>query len=234
MIDLRDELRELGRAITVEAPDDLADVVLARITRPAARTRKWRRWVAALAALLAAVGVSAAISAPVRAAIIHVLGFGGTEVRFEPGPTPAPSPALPGEHPADLAAAGREVGFAVRAPKALGVPASITVAEGRVVSLRYSLPSGPAQIDEFAGSLGVMWDKYAASGMAQRVKVNGHDALWFAEPVTLVYVPPNGVEDPGSARQTNGTLIWTEGNVTYRLDGIRPLDAALAVARGMS
>ena len=68
MTDLRDELRELGRGITVEARDDMADRVLAAISVPATRrTRKWRRWVAALAALLAAVGVSAAVSAPVRA-----------------------------------------------------------------------------------------------------------------------------------------------------------------------
>ena len=36
-----------------------------------------------------------------------------------------------------------------------------------------------------------------------------------------------------SARLTDGTLIWTEGIITYRLDGVRPLTAALALASGM-
>ena len=233
MTDLRDEMRELGRGITVEARDDLADLVLAAVGVPRPHTHKWRRWVAALAALLAAVGVSAAISAPVRATIIHVFSFGGTEVRNAPGPAPASSPALPGTHPADLAAAEREVGFAVRVPPALGSPVAITVSDGRVVSLRYAQPSGPVQIDEFAGNLGPLWDKYVAGGVAQRVDVNGHDGVWFDKPTTLVYVWPDGSEDSASARRTNGTLIWTDGNISYRLDGVRPLNAALAVARAM-
>lgn len=237
MTELQDELRALGRGLAVTTPDDLADNVMAQLDAPVravSRTPRWRRWVAALAALIAALAVSAAISAPVRAAIVHVFRFGGTEVRQEPGPTPASSPALPGEHLADLAAAGREVGFAVRAPNALPAPDSITVGDGRVVSLKYSLPSGPAQIDEFAGNLGVMWEKYAAGGMAQHVTVNGHDALWFEDPVTLTYVLPNGGEDSASTRLTNGTLVWTDNNVTYRIDGIRPLAKALAVAESIS
>jgi hypothetical protein len=233
MTDLRDELRELGRGITVEARDEMADLVLGAISVPRQRTHKWRRWMAALAALLAAVGVSAAVSAPVRGAITHVFGFGGTEVRREPGPPPASNPALPGTHAADLAAAEREVGFAVRVPRALGVPASVTVSDRRVVSLRYALPSGPVQIDEFRGDLGVLWEKYIAGGLAQRVEVNGHDAVWFDKPTTLVYVLPDGSEDSGSARQTDGTLVWTEGNITYRLDGVRPMAAALGLASGM-
>jgi hypothetical protein len=233
MTELPEELRALGRDLTVDAQDDLADRVLARIAAPVARTARWRRWVAALAVLLAAFGVSAAISAPVRAVIVHVLRFGGVEVRQEPGPPPVSSPTLPGEHPAGLAAAGHEAGFSVRVPRALGVPDSVTVADGRIVSLHYARPGGSVQVDEFAGNLGVMWEKYAASGMARRVTVNGHDALWFESPTTLVYVGSEGVELPGSARQTNGTLIWIDGALTFRLDGIRPLDAALAVARSM-
>jgi hypothetical protein len=234
MIDLRDELRELGRGMTAVPSDDLADVVLARVGAPVGRTRTWRRWVAALAALIAAIAVSAAVSAPVRAAISHVFRFGGVEVHHGQGPAPVPSPTLPGEHPTDVAAAERQVRFTVRTPAALGLPTSITVSERRVVTLRYSSASGPVQIDEFNGSLGPMWDKYMMAGDAQRVDVNGHDGLWFPQPVTLVYVLPNGSQDPRSARLTNGTLVWIDGAITYRMDGIQPLRAALDVARGMS
>jgi hypothetical protein len=234
MTELPDELRALGRGLTAQAPDGLADRVLASIATPAARTGRWRRWVAAFAVLLAAVGVSAAVSAPVRAAIVHVFRFGGVEVRQEPGPAPASSPALPGEHATDLAVAGREVGFPVRVPTALGAPDSVTVADGRVVSLHYARPNGPVRIDEFAGSLGVMWEKYAGSGIARHVAVNGHDGLWFDGQVTLVYVGSDGTQLPGSVRQTDGTLIWLDGGLTFRLDGVRPLDDALAIAGTMN
>jgi hypothetical protein len=243
MNDLQDQLRALGRALNAGVRDDLADAVQARIAalppdrrtgRAAARTPRWRRWVAAIAALLAAVAVSAAVSAPVRAAITHVFRFGGVEVRPGPGPTPLASPTLPGEHATDLDSAGREVGFRVRTPARLPPPDAVTVSDKRVVSLYYSRPSGPVRIDEFSGDVDhVMWDKYVAVGMAQRVTVAGHDALWFEDPSVLQYVLPDGEPDPGSARRTHGALVWSDGGVTYRIDGIRPLADAIAVAASM-
>jgi hypothetical protein len=238
-LSLPDELRALGRGLTVRAPEDLADRVLAGIAAAPARTRWWRRWLAGLVVLVAAVGVSAAVSAPVRAAIVHALRFGGVEMRPGPGPSPAASPVLPSQYPADLPGAARAVGFPVRVPAALGAPGSVTVADGRVVTLTYPAPAGTAspagtvRLDEFAGNLGVLWDKYLAGGVAQEVSVNGHQALWFADQVTLVYVDANGTELPTSARSSSGTLVWTDGAVTYRLDGVRPLSAALAVARSL-
>jgi hypothetical protein len=229
-LSLPDELRALGRGLTARARDDLGDRVLAGIAATPARTRWWRRWLAGLVVLVAAVGVSAAVSAPVRAGIVHALRFGGVEVRPGPGPSPAASPVLPSAYPTDLPGAARVVGFPIRVPAALGAPGSVTVADGRVVTLTYP---GSVRLDEFAGNLGVLWEKYVAGGVAQRVDVNGHEALWFADRVTLVYVDANGSQLPGSARTSSGTLVWTEGTVTYRLDGLRPLDAALAAAASL-
>jgi hypothetical protein len=231
MTDLPEELRALGRGLTVRASEDLADRVLAGIAAAPARTRWWHRWLAGLVVLVAAVGVSVAVSAPVRATIAHALRFGGVEVRPGPGPSPAASPALPSAHPTDLPGASRVVGFPVRVPAALGAPGSVTVADGRVVTLTYSAPA--VRLDEFAGDLGPMWDKYLNGGVAQQVDVDGRQALWFDDKVTLVYVGPDGSEVLGSARDSNGTLVWTEGTVTYRLDGVRPLAAALDVARSL-
>jgi hypothetical protein len=230
-LSLPEELRALGRGLTVRASEDLADRVLAGIAAAPARTRWWRRWLAGLVVLVAAVGVSVAVSAPVRATIAHALRFGGVEVRPGPGPSPAASPALPDAHPTDLPGASRVVGFPVRVPAALGAPGSVTVADGRVVTLTYSAPG--LRLDEFAGNLGYLWDKYLDGGVAQRVDVDGHPALWFDDKVTLVYVGPDGSEVPGSARDSSGTLVWTEDTVTYRLDGVRPLAAALDVARSL-
>jgi len=231
---LPEQLRALGRGLSVRVPDDLADRVLAEISvAPVKRTTVWRRWGAGLAALVVAAGVSAAVSAPVRAAIGHVFGFGGVEVRQGPGPSPASTPSLPGAHRADIDSAQREVGFRIRVPLVLGDPESVTVADGRVVSLHYTQPTGPVQIDQFEGDLGAMWAKYA-KGPAQFTTVNGLDALWFSEPVTLVYIDAEGVEREESSRLTSGSLVWMDGGLTFRLDGIRPLDAAVTVARSMS
>ena len=232
MTELPDELRALGRDLTARPRDDLADRVMADIAASVARRPWWRRWIAALAVLLAAVGVSVALSAPVRAAIVHVFRFGAVEVREEPAPPPASSPSLPGEHTTDVAGAGREVGFRVRVPAALGTPDSVTVADARVVSLRYTRPGGPVRIDEFAGDLGVLWEKYAGAGMARQVTVAGHDGLWFEGPVTLVYVGADG-SSLQSARRTSDTLVWLDGGLMFRLDGIGSLDAALAIAATM-
>jgi hypothetical protein len=125
------------------------------------------------------------------------------------------------------------VGFRVRVPAGLGEPESVTVADGRVVSLHYTRPSGPVRIDQFVGDVGGMWAKYA-QGPAQLTTVGGLEALWFNAPATLVYIDANGFEREESSRLTNGSLVWQDGGLTLRLDGIRPLDAALAVARSMS
>jgi hypothetical protein len=108
----------------------------------------------------------------------------------------------------------------------------VTVADRRVVSLHYRRAGGSVRIDQFAGDLGHMWSKYA-DGPAQRTTVDGLDALWFHDAVILVYVDGTGVQRPESTRLTGGTLVWTYGGVTFRLDGIRPLEAAVAVARSM-
>lgn len=232
--ELAQRLRALGHAVSVRLPDDLADRVLADVAAvPPQRGVPWRRWIAAFAALLVALGVSLAISAPVRAAFLSVFEFGGIQVREEPGPAPAATPVLPGEHRTDVETAQREVGFRIRVPAALGPPDSVTVADGRVVSLHYLRDFGAVRIDEFAGDLGWMWSKYAQT-VADSTTVNGREALWFDGPVTLVYVDATGVERAESARQTDGTLVWTEGGLMFRLDGIGTLDAAIAVARSMT
>jgi hypothetical protein len=142
---------------------------------------------------------------------------------------------LPGEHRTDLAGAAAEVGFGVRLPAGLGAPARVTVTDDRVVSVLYPPRAGRpgVRLDEFAGTLGVMWEKYTGVGVAEPVDVAGHRGLWFRQPVNLVYVDRAGVAHPESARLTTGTLVWTVGALTFRLDGAGPREAAVAIAAGV-
>jgi hypothetical protein len=227
---LAEELRELGRTLPAPLPADLAGRVMAGIAGLPPHRRRWRRRIAGLLALLLAAVATVALATPVRAAVGRVLGFGGVRVHEQAGPSPRPGATLPGEHATDLAGAARVVGFPVRVPSALGAPDRVTVADGRVVSLYWSRPGGPVRLDEFAGDLGPYWEKYTALGAARAVTLNGHEALWFAEPVTLVYVAADGTELTDTARETTATLLWRDSPVTLRLDGVRALDEALAVA----
>ncbi len=226
--ELAEQLRALGRGITVRVPEALSDRVMADIHASPVGRGRWRRWMAALGTLLGALGVTVAVSGPVRAGLLDIFGFSGIEVHTGPGPTPAASPTLPGEHATDLAAAQTEVGFRIRVPSALGEPESVTVADGRVVSLHYP----GVRIDQFRGSPRGMWEKYSEAA-AQHTTVNGNEALWFDEPVTLVYVDSHGLEHTAQARQSDSTLVWMEGDVVFRVAGVQSLDAALTIARSM-
>ena len=242
MADLPDQLRELGQRLDARPADDLADRVLARVCavpprgHPAWRgpwRSRWRLVALVAGVIVALVGGVVAVSPPVRAAIAHF--FGGVRIHTSPShlptPTARPSP-LPGEHRTDLDGAAREVGFRVRLPAALGAPSEVTVADGRVVSLRYRGPHGPIRVDEFAGDLGPMWDKYTHV-LAQPVDVGGRQGLWFAGPVVVEYVDRDGNPIPATSRTTGDTLIWIDGPLTFRLDGVASRADAVTIAESM-
>jgi hypothetical protein len=227
MPELSEELRLLGGQLGTPAPD-LADRVLTRLSHQTSRPSGWLRAAAVLVGLLVAVGLAAAVSPQVRAAIRTVFGVAGVDVLPGAGPTPAPTPVLPADHATDLAGAAREAGFAVRVPSGLGDPAQVRVADGRVVTLLYP---GGVRIEEFAGTLAIDYQKYIAGGVALPVSVGGDPGLWFEQPITLVYIDRDGIPHPESARQTAGhTLTWTAGALTLRIEGVPTRAGALALA----
>jgi hypothetical protein len=77
---------------------------------------------------------------------------------------------------------------------------------------------------------GIMFQKIDPKTV-EDTTVNGRPALWVDSPYLLV----TGSGDTSMTRlvEDGHTLIWTEGNRTYRLETTLGLDEARRVAEGM-
>jgi hypothetical protein len=220
------ELRQLSAHLSVPPAPDVRTAVRARL---AARPR--RRWRAVAAAL--AVAVLIAVVPPARAAVAHavsdLLDFAGVRVKQgQPAPAPTPSP-LPSARPVGLDEARGLARFPVGVPARLGPPERVEVADGaRVVTLLYH--GGAVRLDEFDGRLNWVFLKTEAERDGQFVD----DGIWFPRPHAVEYVDRTGAVRHETSRLAGPTLIWTNGPVTYRLEGVTALDEALAIARSMN
>jgi hypothetical protein len=236
------ELRDLADRLDVPPPGDHRAAVRARLAEvPAAnaRRRRLRRWLAAAAAVV--VGTVAAVP-PARTAVADAVTglfrFAGVEVREEPGPRGLPTTAspLPELRSAGLDEARRVARFPVRVPARLGVPEEVTVADPgpdgapRVVTLVYS--GGSVRLDQLDGPLDIGFVKQDPD--AQWTQVPGAGvALWFPGPHAVTYRDRTGMDRVATARLAAPTLVWQVGDVTYRLEGVRSLDEAAAIAGSM-
>ena len=64
----------------------------------------------------------------------------------------------------------------------------------------------------------------------ESTKVNGHEAVWAVGPYPIVM--KNG--DLDIRRMVDGNvLIWSEGEITYRLESDLPIDEAIKVAESL-
>jgi hypothetical protein len=222
VVDLVQELQQLGAEIDVPDALDVAATVRRRLAEPAPARRalNGRRTLSAAAAALV-VGMAAAfvLSPQVRATAADLFRFAGVEVQWGESTAPAtPIVPLPSQSETDgVARAQRQVAFPIGVPDALGAPEQVLVADGgRVVSLIWS--SDGIRLDEFDGTLDPVFAK-VVSVEATPVDVAGADGLWFGEPHSVTYVGPDGKAIEESARLSAATLIWQAGDVTYRLEG---------------
>jgi hypothetical protein len=233
--DLIDELRELGSRLSVPEPVDQRTAVRNRLTQPQRARPRVRRWV--LAVVAAVVG-TVVVVAPARAAVVGAVGdllrVAGIEVRREPDPggLPAHPSPLPSQRSAALDEAARVALFPLREPSALGPPDQVLLADPdatgapRVVTLTYL--GGTVRFDQFDGAVSPIFLKTAPD--AQWIQVGLESGIWLPAPHPVTYVGRDGLEHTAAARLSGPTLIWSAGDVAYRLEGFSTLEEALAVA----
>jgi hypothetical protein len=233
-------------------PDIAGKWKLGQVHQPV-RTRRVMLWAAVLLIVLLC---SALAVPPVRAALLNLLRIGNVII-FPVEPTATPTTAAPGltSTPAltatpvqslldlvgetTLTDAQSKVKFPIRLPASppnLGAPDRVYLQniEGPVVILVWLDPNSP---DGVRLSLHELGEGAIVYKMAPRVientKVNGHEAIWTEGPY-LVVTKRGDVSGWDMRRLINGkTLIWTEGNVTYRLESNLSLQEAVRIAESL-
>jgi hypothetical protein len=236
--DLAAELRALSTWLDVPPAVDQRTAVRERLTRPQPARHRVRRWV--LAGIAALVG-TVVVVAPARAAVIDAVGgllrIAGIEVRQEPdvGGLPARPSPLPSQRSASLDAARKAALFPVRELTALGPADEVLLADPdsngapRVVSVIYR--GGAVRFDQFDGEMDPFFFKTASD--ARWIEIGGKQGIWLPGPHPVTYVDRAGVERTETARLATPTLIWVDGPVTYRLEGLSTLEEAEAAATSL-
>lgn len=141
-----------------------------------------------------------------------------------------PSP-LPSVRSVALGDARRAAMFPLRLPAALGTPEEVSLADqNRIVTLTYR--GGTVRFDQFDGAVSPVFLKQAPD--ARWVEIGADTGIWLPGPHAVTYVDRDGIERTATARLAGPTLIWSAGQVTYRLEGLATMAEAVEVARSVA
>jgi len=244
-------------------PDLAARVRARVASMPAPRGRSWRAFggfrpmrrglVLALAALLVLAAIAGAVG----------LGLPGIRIFFgegtpSPGATPGTSSASPTTHgsttPGALLGLGAAVtledaeriaGFdAIMPPNPdLGPPDVVYIAGRRMALVWAPSPAFPDIGSEGVGLLINEFRGHVSDGYYQKVlsddtrvepvTVGGSPGYWIEGVHFFTYVDETGKDVDDSHRVVGDTLIWTTGEMTYRIETSLGKDAAIALAESL-
>lgn len=260
---LEKALRGLGAAIafpTAGAPNrDIAAAVRARLESEIApfsggpfrllpgRRPLRRSLVLAVAALLVLAAVAAAI------------GLGLPGIRILVG-DPPPAPPTATVTPSAIAPLGSSLGlgatlpldeveslagFDLRLPPetVAGAPDAAFIRYGRVALVWAARPGLPVAddgigllISQFRGTVDEGYYEKIVDGGAtpEPVTVDGARGYWIdGPPHFFMYIDANGDPVDDSRRLVGDTLIWTDGDVTFRLESSLGKDGAIELAEAL-
>jgi hypothetical protein len=256
------QIRSLSKELDYPRTPDIAGVVMTRLRTPTRPhfTLRARRFAWSLAVILV-LFASLMLIPPVRAAVIEFIQIGVVRIfRAEPTPLPPPNQQIPSTMapvtatPAPtsqplipileslagemtLAEAQKTVNYPILLPSYpsdLGQPDRIFVqeAEGKMTILVWIDPQHP---DQVLMSLHLIpptsWaiDKFDPA-LVQETTVNGQRAIWAVGPYPLRLRN----SDLQFMRLIEGhVLIWTDNDLTYRLETDLSLDEAIKIAESL-
>jgi RNA polymerase sigma factor (sigma-70 family) len=231
-------LLDRSEAETAAHLDVPVGTVKSRTSRALARLRT--RFGVAIAVAVAA-GVIAVVPDTRQAVadvVSHILRFAGVEIHTDGSrpPTGLPSVApLPSTQAVSLEQARRLARFPVGVPASLGAPEAVSVSDPapdgspRVVTLLYR--GGSVRIDEYNGWFDLSFVKTARD--VAFVEVRGTSAVWLDDVHVLSYTDRTGGAQPSTIRLSGPTLLWQNGEVGYRIEGLPTSADAIAVAESI-
>jgi hypothetical protein len=232
-------LRDLGAHLAWPPEIDLASRVSAEIENVVPlRPRRPARRVAlvAAAALLVLTGLLA-VSPGLRAAVFEFLGISGAKVEVHESVAPPSGPSFAGQallgKQLSVEEAEDELGFALTLPRGLGDGVGVfMLREGGATIATVAFRNGDLLLSQFSGSIGQETiGKSVTIGQAERVRVGDALGIWVEGPHT-VYVQDPVIGTIESRPLLGGnTLLWSVGDVTFRLEGSADLEEALRIAR---
>jgi hypothetical protein len=223
-VNIEQELRALP--ISFPPEPDLRAAVVARL-EASTRRRIWP-----LVAVAAAAALGGLLALPdTRAAIERLLEIGGVRIeRVETQPEAERSPLVTGRR-VTREEARRAVAFELAPPEPgerlyldRGVPGGmVSYVRDRVVLSQWEGAQTP-WVEKQVGPAS-RW---------QSVDLDGARGVWITgAPHSMVYIDRIGQPRDHTRRLAGNVLIWERGSITYRLEGARTLEQALAIARNL-
>ncbi len=243
-------LRDLAQTIESAAPSgQLTTAVLERVAAEPVPERsgirialgRWSDWLRGrlrwVGGLLAALVLTGVVVSPVGAEVAEWFGFHGVAVTTDPdADPPSGSPVVPrAEGGLTLDEAAALVDFAPAFPEELGPPNAVSVsADRRLVSMSWAASApdaGTIRLDQFDAEVSPLFWKMATEAVF--VRVGTLEGLWFPGPHEVVVLDESGAEEAVPARLAAQTLIWADGDRTFRLEGDLTQARALEVGESV-
>jgi hypothetical protein len=198
----------------------------------------------------------------ILAAVVGAVGLGLPGLRIIFGDVPSPRPtSTAATSPSPLAPVGSSLGLGTALPlaevervagfdvvlpadPAMGPPDASYVAQGGRVALVWASDDALAEVargvglvlNEFRGTVDEgYYMKIVDSGTRlTRVTVDGSPGYWISGPPHFFfYIDPTGKSIDDSQRVVGDTLVWTTGDVTYRLETTLGMEAAIRLAESL-
>lgn len=257
MIDLELALADLAEHLDHPASEHSAAELRRRLVAPVRGRRDFRPSTRALlvaAAVCAVVATGVVAIAPARQAVADWLGIGAVEIRrsdLPPGAAPSTTSkssasTVPGATgPVRTATAARRLAAARKVARFTIVTPSLASAGALAdVEIDHRVPGGLVALTyERFTLLEIATDPTEPPPLAklvpgstpvQRVTVSGRPGLWIAEAHEIGYIDRSGRFESDTVRRSGPVLLWERDGVTYRIEGLRSLEDAQAVAATLS